>query len=97
MNEKLREKILAELEAEIMRTEGNATDKSIELMCNYYNAFSQDISKTVGAINELSAPIIVAALENYANMIRGKFPNCAAVIDFIKQFPGIEISKKQKE
>ncbi len=97
MSIELRKKILEELEAELLRTKGEASDKAIALVGAFYNSLSQEISKVIDVVDEVSAPFIVAALENYASSIRNLFPNCSEVVEWVKGLPSIQISKEKRK
>lgn len=97
MSIELRKKILEELEAELLKTKGEASDKAIALVGAFYNSLSQQISEAIDEADEISAPFIIAALENYSSSIRNLFPDCSEVVEWVKQLPSIQILKEKKE
>lgn len=97
MNKQLREKILNELSAELIKTGGEANEKAIALVGAYYNTLSQDISNTIDAVDDISAPFVIAALENYAKGIKELFPECLEVVEWVKQLPSIQVTKKKED
>ncbi len=97
MSIELRKKILEELEMELLKTKGEASDKAIILVGAFYNSLSQQLSEVIDGVDEVSAPFIVAALENYASSIRNLFPDCSKVVEWVKQLPSIQISKEKRK
>ncbi len=95
MSSEARKEILKKLTAELMKTQGELSDEAMLLMDKLYNSVSQDVSDAIGMVDNVTAPYIVAVLENRADMIRKRFPLCNPIADMVKKMPTIQMVSKE--
>lgn len=95
MGAELRKNILDKLNAKLIKTGGETSDEAISLVDAYYNSLSQDISLAIGAVDDISAPFVIAVLEAYAQSVRRLYPDSSTVAEWLKELPSIEVMKNQ--
>lgn len=84
--------LIEQLKKEALKPDGES--RCGEIYQQYGMLATMDISRAISPINPITAPLLIAYLEGYANELRRKFPEAVPIAEVLKKARTVTIEKE---